>query len=161
MSENHPVVNGLLSQVPDNDPAETSEWVESLSGLIEEKGGPRARYILLHMLDEARRKGIQLPQEYTTPYVNTIPVDQEPYFPGDEAMERQYRRWIRWNAAVQVTRAQRPGIKVGGHISSYASVSTLYEVGLNHFFRGKDHPGGGDHVFFQGHASPGPYARFH
>ena len=75
MSENHPVVNGLLSQVPDNDPAETSEWVESLSGLIEEKGGPRARYILLHMLDEARRKGIQLPQEYTTPYVNTIPVD--------------------------------------------------------------------------------------
>ena len=88
MSENHPVVNGLLSQVPDNDPAETSEWVESLSGLIEEKGGPRARYILLHMLDEARRKGIQLPQEYTTPYVNTIPVDQEPYFPGDEAMER-------------------------------------------------------------------------
>ena len=159
MSENHPVVNGLLSQVPDNDPAETSEWVESLSGLIEEKGGPRARYILLHMLDEARRQGIQLPQEYTTPYVNTIPVDQEPYFPGDEAMERQYRRWIRWNAAVQVTRAQRPGVKVGGHISSYASVSTLYEVGLNHFFRGKDHPGGGDHVFFQGHASPGPYAR--
>ena len=77
MSENHPVVNGLLSQVPDNDPAETSEWVESLSGLIEEKGGPRARYILLHMLDEARRKGIQLPQEYTTPYVNTIPVDQD------------------------------------------------------------------------------------
>ena len=86
-------------------------------------------------------------------------VDQEPYFPGDEAMEREYRRWIRWNAAVQVTRAQRPGVKVGGHISSYASVATLYEVGLNHFFRGKDHPGGGDHVFFQGHASPGPYAR--
>ena len=74
-------------------------------------------------------------------------------------MEREYRRWIRWNAAVQVTRAQRPGVKVGGHISSYASVATLYEVGLNHFFRGKDHPGGGDHVFFQGHASPGPLAR--
>ncbi|MGO3797323.1 MAG: pyruvate dehydrogenase (acetyl-transferring), homodimeric type [Pauljensenia sp.] len=158
-SENHPVVNGLLSQVPDNDPEETAEWVESLSGLIDEKGGPRARYILLHMLAEARRHHVQLPQEYTTPYVNTIPVDQEPYFPGDEAIEREYRRWIRWNAAVQVTRAQRPGVKVGGHISSYASVATLYEVGLNHFFRGKDHPGGGDHVFFQGHASPGPYAR--
>ncbi|WP_075888434.1 pyruvate dehydrogenase (acetyl-transferring), homodimeric type [Actinomyces provencensis] len=158
-SENHPVVNGLLSQVPDNDPEETAEWVESLSGLIDEKGGPRARYILLHMLAEARRRHVQLPQEYTTPYVNTIPVDQEPYFPGDEAIEREYRRWIRWNAAVQVTRAQRPGVKVGGHISSYASVATLYEVGLNHFFRGKDHPGGGDHVFFQGHASPGPYAR--
>ena len=158
-NESHPVVNGLLSQVPDNDPEETSEWVESLSGLINEKGGPRARYILLHMLDKARREGVSLPAEYTTPYVNTIPVEQEPYFPGDEAMERQYRRWIRWNAAVQVTRAQRPGVKVGGHISSYASVATLYEVGLNHFFRGKDHPGGGDHVFFQGHASPGPYAR--
>ena len=159
LHESHPVVNGLIPQVPDNDPQETAEWVESLSGLINEKGGPRARYILLHMLSEARRNGVQLPQEYTTPYVNTIPVDQEPYFPGDEAMEREYRRWIRWNAAVQVTRAQRPGVKVGGHISSYASVATLYEVGLNHFFRGKDHPGGGDHVFFQGHASPGPYAR--
>ena len=159
LHEFHPVVNGLVPQVPDNDPQETAEWVESLSGLINEKGGPRARYILLHMLDEARRNGVQLPQEYTTPYVNTISVDQEPYFPGDEAIEREYRRWIRWNAAVQVTRAQRPGVKVGGHISSYASVSTLYEVGLNHFFRGKDHPGGGDHVFFQGHASPGNYAR--
>ena len=159
LSENHPVVNGLISQVPDNDPAETAEWIESLSGLIDEKGGPRARYILLHMLDQARHQGVHVPQEYTTPYVNTIPVHEEPYFPGDEAMERQYRRWIRWNAAVQVTRAQRPGVKVGGHISSYASVATLYEVGLNHFFRGKDHPGGGDHVFFQGHASPGPYAR--
>ena len=159
LHEFHPVVNGLVPQVPDNDPQETAEWVESLSGLINEKGGPRARYILLHMLDEARRNGVQLPQEYTTPYVNTISVDQEPYFPGDEAMEREYRRWIRWNAAVQVTRAQRPGVKVGGHISSYASVATLYEVGLNHFFRGKDHPGGGDHVFFQGHASPGNYAR--
>jgi pyruvate dehydrogenase E1 component len=158
-SENHPVVNGLLSQVPDNDPEETAEWVDSLSGLIEEKGGPRARYILLHMLEEARRRDVQIPSEYTTPYVNTIPVDQESYFPGDEATERQYRKWIRWNAAVQVTRAQRAGVKVGGHISSYASVATLYEVGLNHFFRGKDHPGGGDHVFFQGHASPGPYAR--
>ena len=160
LHESRPVVvNGLIPQVPDNDPQETAEWVESLSGLINEKGGPRARYILLHMLSEARRNGVQLPQEYTTPYVNTIPVDQEPYFPGDEAMEREYRRWIRWNAAVQVTRAQRPGVKVGGHISSYASVATLYEVGLNHFFRGKDHPGGGDHVFFQGHASPGNYAR--
>ena len=91
-NESHPVVNGLLSQVPDNDPEETSEWVESLSGLINEKGGPRARYILLHMLDKARREGVSLPAEYTTPYVNTIPVEQEPYFPGDEAMERQYRR---------------------------------------------------------------------
>lgn len=157
--EIRPVVNGILSQVPDNDPLETQDWLESLDALIDEKGAPRARYVLLHMLEEARRRDVAIPQETTTPYINTIPVEQEPYFPGDEAMERRYRRWIRWNAAVMVTRAQRPGVKVGGHISSYASVATLYEVGLNHFFRGKDHPGGGDHVFFQGHASPGPYAR--
>ncbi|EEH63925.1 pyruvate dehydrogenase (acetyl-transferring), homodimeric type [Gleimia coleocanis DSM 15436] len=156
---NRPLVNGILSQVPDNDPNETGEWLESLEALINEKGGPRARYVLLHMLDQARRKDVQIPLELTTPYINTIPADEEPEFPGDEKTERAYRRWIRWNAAVQVTRAQRPGVKVGGHISSYASSSTLYEVGFNHFFRGKNHPGGGDHVFFQGHASPGIYAR--
>ncbi|WP_434056930.1 pyruvate dehydrogenase (acetyl-transferring), homodimeric type [Gleimia europaea] len=149
----------MLSQVPDNDPHETEEWLESLRSLYEAKGGPRTRYILLHMLAEARRKDVQIPLELTTPYINTIPVDQEPYFPGDEATERQYRRWMRWNAAVQVMRAQRPGVGVGGHLSSYASVATLYEVGFNHFFRGKNHPGGGDHVFFQGHSSPGVYAR--
>ncbi|MDT3767899.1 pyruvate dehydrogenase (acetyl-transferring), homodimeric type [Gleimia hominis] len=154
-----PIINGVLRQVPDNDPEETAEWLESLSGLIDEKGGPRARYILLHMLHEAQRRDVRLPMELTTPYVNTIPVQEEPYFPGDEKTERQYRRWMRWNAAVQVTRAQRPGVQVGGHISSYASVATLYEVGFNHFFRGKNHPGGGDHVFFQGHSSPGVYAR--
>ena len=157
--EHRPVVGGMLSQVPDNDPQETQEWIESLSDLIDEKGGPRARYVLLHMLDQARRRGVAMPAEVTSPYVNSIPVENEPYFPGDEITERKYRRWIRWNAAVMVTRAQRHGVKVGGHISSYASVATLYEVGLNHFFRGKEHPGGGDHIFFQGHASPGPYAR--
>src|SRR5659263_305054 len=94
-----------------------------------------------------------------TPMVFTYGVHGEPYFPGDEVIERRYRSWIRWNSAVMVTRAQRPGIGVGGHISSYASVSTLYEVGLNHFFRGKDHPGGGDQIYFQGHPSPGMYAR--
>lgn len=159
MSKRSPIVNGMLNQVPDNDPDETLEWLDSLDALIEEKGGPRARYVLLSMLEAARRKDVQIPQETTTPYINTIPVEQEPFFPGDEAMERRYRRWIRWNAAVMVTRAQRPGVGVGGHISSYASVATLYEVGLNHFFRGKNHSGGGDHVFFQGHASPGNYAR--
>ncbi|MDO5671747.1 MAG: pyruvate dehydrogenase (acetyl-transferring), homodimeric type [Actinomycetaceae bacterium] len=154
-----PLINGLLTLVPDNDPEETREWIESLDDMITANGGPRARYLLLQMLDEARKRGVQVPASYTTPFVNTINVEDEPFFPGDEQMERAYRRWIRWNAAVQVTRAQRPGVKVGGHISSYASVSTLYEVGFNHFFRGKNHPGGGDHVFFQGHASPGIYAR--
>ncbi|MDO4791309.1 MAG: pyruvate dehydrogenase (acetyl-transferring), homodimeric type [Buchananella hordeovulneris] len=154
-----PLIDGLLSQVPDIDPEETQEWIDSLDGLIDERGGPRARYILLSMLREARLRNVSVPSSVTTPYVNTIGVHEEPYFPGDEATEEKYRGWIRWNAAVMVTRAQRPGLSVGGHISSYASVATLYEVGLNHFFRGKDHPGGGDHVFFQGHASPGNYAR--
>ncbi len=158
-SDTTPLIDGLLAKVTDNDPEETREWRESLDALIAEKGAPRARYILLSMLAEARLKNVTVPSQLTTPYVNTIAVGEEPYFPGDETTERQYRRWNRWNAAVMVTRAQRPGIGVGGHISSYASVATLYEVGLNHFFRGKDHPGGGDHVFFQGHAAPGNYAR--
>ena len=157
--ETGPLIDGLLSQVEDIDPAETGEWVESLEGLIDDRGGPRARYILLSLLKRARERNVAIPTTIATPYVNTIPVHEEPYFPGDEALERRYRSWIRWNAAVMVTRAQRPGIGVGGHISSYASVATLYEVGLNHFFRGKDHPGGGDQVYFQGHASPGVYAR--
>ena len=157
--ERGPLINGLLSQVPDVDPEETSEWVESLDGLIDDKGGPRARYVMLNMLKRARERNVAIPADLNTPYVNTIGVHDEPYFPGDEVLERTYRSWNRWNAAVMVTRAQRPGVAVGGHISSYASVATLYEVGLNHFFRGKDHPGGGDQVYFQGHASPGVYSR--
>jgi len=159
IEETGPLIGGLLSQVPDIDPDETGEWLESLDGLIDDKGGPRARYVLLSMLRHARQKNVAIPVSTNTPYVNTIAVHDEPYFPGDEAMERRYRSWNRWNAAVMVTRAQRPGIGVGGHISSYASVATLTEVGLNHFFRGKYHPGGGDQVYFQGHASPGVYAR--
>ncbi|SDS41440.1 pyruvate dehydrogenase E1 component [Paraoerskovia marina] len=157
--ETRPLINGLLSQVPDIDPAETSEWVESLDGLIDDRGGPRARYVLLNLLKRARERNVAIPTSINTPYVNTIGVHEEPYFPGDEVIERRYRSWNRWNAAVMVTRAQRPEISVGGHISSYASVATLYEVGLNHFFRGKDHPGGGDQIYFQGHASPGVYSR--
>jgi pyruvate dehydrogenase E1 component len=157
--ERGPLINGLLSQVPDIDPGETDEWVDSLDGLIDDKGGPRARYVLLSLLKRARERNVAIPTSLNTPYVNTIGVHEEPYFPGDEVIERRYRSWIRWNSAVMVTRAQRPGIGVGGHISSYASVATMYEVGLNHFFRGKDHPGGGDQIYFQGHASPGVYAR--
>ena len=122
---NRPVVSGMLSQVPDNDPDEKQVWIDSLEGLNEAKGAPRARYLLLHMLDEARRRDVSIPLETTTPYINSIPVEQEPYFPGDEAMEKRYRMWIRWNAAAMVTRAQRPGVGVGGHISSYASVASL------------------------------------
>ncbi|GAA2009430.1 pyruvate dehydrogenase (acetyl-transferring), homodimeric type [Brevibacterium samyangense] len=154
-----PILNGLPSQVPDIDPEETQEWLASLDALVDEGGRTRARYVMLRLLERARQQNVGVPSLTTTDYVNTIGPEDEPWFPGDESIERRYRSWLRWNAAVMVHRAQRPGIEVGGHISTYASAATLYEVGLNHFFRGKDHPGGGDHIFYQGHASPGMYAR--
>jgi pyruvate dehydrogenase E1 component len=155
-----PVISdGLPSQLPDIDPEETNEWVESLDGVIDERGAKRARYIMLRLLERARERQVGVPPLTSTDYVNTILPEQEPWFPGDEFVERRIRAYIRWNAAMLVHRAQRPQIGVGGHISTYASSASLYEVGMNHFFRGKDHPGGGDQIFFQGHASPGMYAR--
>ncbi|MFI5838659.1 pyruvate dehydrogenase (acetyl-transferring), homodimeric type [Catenuloplanes sp. NPDC051500] len=155
-----PVISdGLPSQLPDIDPEETSEWVESLDGVIDEAGAKRARYVMLRLLERARERQVGVPPLTSTDYINTIPPEQEPWFPGDEMIERRIRAYIRWNAAMLVHRAQRPEVGVGGHISTYASSASLYEVGMNHFFRGKDHPGGGDHIYFQGHASPGMYAR--
>ncbi|MCI7551310.1 MAG: pyruvate dehydrogenase (acetyl-transferring), homodimeric type, partial [Arcanobacterium sp.] len=154
-----PLINGLLSQVPDIDREETEEWIQSLDALIDHQGDNRARYLLMAMQRRARERGIRLPDNIVTPYVNTIGVEDEPFYPGDEKLEREFRRWVRWNAAVMVTRQQRDGIKVGGHISSFAAQATLYEVGHNWFFKGKNAPGGGDHVYFQGHSSPGNYAR--
>ncbi|GID98039.1 pyruvate dehydrogenase (acetyl-transferring), homodimeric type [Amorphoplanes digitatis] len=155
-----PVISdGLPSQLPDIDPEETSEWVESLDGVIDDGGAKRARYVMLRLLERARERQVGVPPLTSTDYINTISPEREPWFPGDEFVERRIRAFIRWNAAMLVHRAQRPEIGVGGHISTYASSASLYEVGMNHFFRGKDHPGGGDHIFFQGHASPGMYAR--
>src|ERR1700744_1164339 len=114
---------------------------------------------MLRLLERAGGQRGSIPALTSTDYVNTIPTEMEPWFPGDEDVERRYRAWIRWNAAIMVHRAQRPGVGVGGHISTYASSPALSEVGFNHFFRGKSHPGGGDQVFIQGHASPGIYAR--
>ena len=157
---NFPTVrDGVASYLIDSDPEETQEWMDSLDGLLEAAGPERGRYLMLRMLERATAQRVALPPLLSTDYVNTIPTTMEPEFPGDEAIEKRYRRWIRWNAAIMVHRAQRPGIGVGGHISTYASAAPLYEVGHNYFFRGKDHPGGGDQVFFQGHASPGVYAR--
>ncbi len=153
------MLNGLPTNLPDLDTEETAEWLNSLDGIIDEGGRNRARYVILKLLERARERQVGVPSLTSTDYVNTIPPEQEPAYPGDEKLERGYRRLLRWNAAMMVHRAQRPGIGVGGHISSYASSATLYEVGFNHFFRGKDHPGGGDQIFFQGHASPGMYAR--
>ena len=154
-----PILNGLPTNLPDIDSEETAEWLESLDLLIDETGRNRARYIMLKLLERARERQIGVPSLTATDYVNTIPPEQEPWYPGDVDLERQFRRLARWNAAMMVHRAQRPGVGVGGHLSSFASSATLYEVGFNHFFRGKDHPGGGDQIFFQGHASPGMYAR--
>jgi len=143
----------------DSDPDETREWQESLQQLVDAKGRGRGREIMLSLLQSSRDLQLGVPMVPTTDYINTIAPENEPEFPGDEDLERRYRAWIRWNAAITVHRAQRPGIGVGGHISTYASSAALYEVGFNHFFRGPDHPSGGDQIFFQGHASPGMYAR--
>ncbi len=143
----------------DSDPTETTEWRESLDSVVAQSGHQRAREIMLSLLKRSKELHLGVPMVPTTDYLNTIAPENEPDFPGDEEIERRYRAWIRWNAAITVHRAQRPGIAVGGHISTYASSAALYEVGHNHFFRGADHPGGGDQVFYQGHASPGMYAR--
>lgn len=143
----------------DSDPEETAEWQQSLDELIAAKGPERGKAIMLSLLKRSKELQLGVPMVPTTDYINTIAPQDEPEFPGDEEVERRYRAWLRWNAAMIVHRAQRPGISVGGHISTYASSATLYEVGHNHFFHGHDNPGGADQIFYQGHASPGMYAR--
>src|SRR3954471_3884749 len=150
---------GLPTQLPDIDPEETSDWIESFDALVDERGRERARYVMLRLLERAREMQVGVPALRSTDYINTIPPEREPWFPGDEETERRIRAFIRWNAAVMVSSANRKGLEVGGHIATYQSSASLYEVGFNHFFRGKDHPGGGDQIYIQGHASPGIYAR--
>ena len=148
-----------VDQLIDANPDETAEWHQSLDALIKHAGPARARYLMLSLIKRAHEANISLPNLRLTDYMNTIPPESEPQFPGNEFLERRIRAYIRWNAAIMVHRAQRPGVGVGGHISTFASSAALYEVGFNHFFKGKDHQGGGDQIFFQGHASPGMYAR--
>ncbi|MCW2855011.1 MAG: pyruvate dehydrogenase [Marmoricola sp.] len=145
--------------MPDIDPDETTDWIDSFDALIDDRGRERARYVMLRLLERARQKQVGVPALRSTDYINTIPPEREPWFPGDEDIERRIRAFIRWNAAVMVSDANRKGLEVGGHIATYQSSASLYEVGFNHFFRGKDHPGGGDQIYIQGHASPGIYAR--
>ncbi|SNR72200.1 pyruvate dehydrogenase E1 component [Haloechinothrix alba] len=151
--------DGLPGHLPDTDSEETREWVEALDGVVASQGSTRARYIMQTLLERARTHRVGVPELRRTDYVNTIPAAAEPSFPGDEHVERRIRAFIRWNAAIMVARANRPEVGVGGHIATYASAASLYEVGFNHFFRGKDGDGPGDQVFVQGHASPGIYAR--
>jgi pyruvate dehydrogenase E1 component len=153
------ISDGLPTQLPDIDPDETREWLESFDTVVRTRGRTRARYVMLKLLERAREQQVGVPGLRSTDYINTIPPEGEPWFPGDEYVERRIRAYIRWNAAVMVSRANRPGLGVGGHIATYASAASLYEVGFNHFFRGKDHGESGDQVFIQGHAAPGIYAR--
>ena len=149
---------GYRQQLPDRDPQETEEWVDSIASIIDIKGEERARYLLQTLIREARDRNIAIPPLTNSPYVNTIPPESEPKYPGDEILEKKIRRIIRWNAAMMVSKANKKFEGLGGHISTYASAASLYEVGFHHFFKGKNN-GIGDFIYYQGHASPGIYSR--
>jgi pyruvate dehydrogenase E1 component len=143
----------------DLDQEETKEWLESLQAVIEREGPERAHYLIEQLVDYTRRSGGYLPYKATTAYINTIPANLGKKHPGNTQLERRIKSFIRWNAMAMVVRASKRGGELGGHIASFASAATLYDVGFNHFFRGPEHPGGGDLVYIQGHSSPGIYAR--
>ena len=147
------------SKFDDVDPDETREWLESIDSVLRTHGADRAHYLLERVIDHTRRSGAYLPFKPNTAYVNTISPGQEKEYPGDRSVERRLEAYIRWNAIAMVVQANRQSSEYGGHIASYASAATLYEVGFNHFWRapGESHPG--DMVFIQGHSSPGIYAR--
>ena len=151
--------DGSTHQLPDTDPGETEEWLDSLDAVVEVQGKTRARYLLSRLLERARSSQVSFPATVSTPYINSISSEYEPWFPGDEHLERRIRAYIRWNAAVMVVRANTKAEGIGGHLSTFASSASLYEIGFNHFFKGKDSGSPGDHIYFQGHAAPGVYAR--
>ncbi|EEF78685.1 pyruvate dehydrogenase (acetyl-transferring), homodimeric type [Methylophaga thiooxydans] len=148
-----------MTDFVDHDPQETQEWLDALESVIEAGGEQKAHYIIEKLIDMARRTGINLPYSANTAYVNTIPVDQQERIPGDQAMEHKLRSYIRWNAMAMVQKANMKPGSVGGHIASFSSAATLYDVGFNHFFKGDEYGNGADMVFVQGHSSPGIYAR--
>ncbi len=148
-----------MSMKPDIDPQETQEWLDALEAVLENEGVERAHFLLERLIDKARRSGAYLPYSANTAYVNTIPPQQQKRFPGDRALERRIRSFIRWNAMAMVVQANRLSTELGGHIASFASVATLFDVGFNHFFRASNSDQKGDLIFFQGHSAPGIYAR--
>jgi pyruvate dehydrogenase E1 component len=153
------IIDGFSHQVPDIDPQETKEWLDSFDSVVDARGKTRGRYLLMKLLERARQLQVGFPATVSSPYLNTIPREAEPWFPGDEDMERRIRAYIRWNAAVMVVRANLLSTGIGGHLATFASSASLYEVGFNHFFHGKADGRYGDQIFFQGHAAPGIYAR--
>jgi pyruvate dehydrogenase E1 component len=155
----NPNAHAAQSPVDDLDPQETAEWMESLEGVVRTGGAERAQFLLQQLIAQAAALGAKaMPGGVTTPYVNTIPVEKEPAYPGNRELERKIKSAVRWNAMAMVKQANKT-TNVGGHIATFASAATLYEVGFNHFFKGRNGEQSGDVVFYQGHASPGPYAR--
>ena len=148
-----------MSPTPDVDPQETQEWLDAFDSVLEYEGAQRAHYLLERLVDKARRSGAYLPYSATTAYINTIPPGQEERSPGDHELEHRLRCYVRWNAMAMVVRANKTSSELGGHIASFASAATLYDVGFNHFFHAPSEHHGGDLVFFQGHSAPGIYAR--
>ena len=143
----------------DIDPIETNEWIDSLNSVIENDGSSRASYLLNKVIDQAYKSGLVLPDTRTTPYINTIPPEAEAKSTGDQNIEKKLRAYIRWNAAAMVVKANKKSPELGGHIGTFASAATLYDVGMNHFWRAKNNKFGGDLIYFQGHSAPGMYAR--
>ena len=148
-----------MAAKPDIDPQETQEWLEALDGVLENEGPDRAHFLLEQLIDKARRSGAYLPYSANTAYLNTIPLTKQDPFPGDRSMERRIRSFVRWNAMAMVVQANRKSTELGGHIASFASSATLFDVGYNHFFRATNDNQEGDLVFIQGHSAPGVYAR--
>ena len=149
----------VTNEEGDIDPLETSEWLDSLSDVIAKDGNQRAHYLIKELINKAYMEGANIPYTQNTPYINTIPVSEEKKSNGDQNIERRIRSLIRWNAAAMVVRANKKFPELGGHIGTFASAATLYDVGMNHFWRAKNNKFGGDLVYFQGHSAPGMYAR--
>jgi pyruvate dehydrogenase E1 component len=143
----------------DLDPQETQEWLDALASVVEFEGTEKAQHLINSLIAHARKYGIDTLYSANTPYINTIPAEQQTAYPGDQEIEGRLRSLIRWNAMAMVVKANRLSTELGGHIASFASSATLYEVGFNHFFKGPDAPTGADMIFFQGHTSPGMYSR--
>ena len=151
--------DGLHEQIPDIDPDETDDWLQSFAAVVEERGKNRARFLIRRLMSKAREMQVDFPATVSTPYINTIAPEDEPWFPGDEGIEKRLRAFIRWNAVAMVTHANSWADGIGGHLSTFASSAALYDVGFNHFWQGKDDGEPGDHIYIQGHAAPGIYAR--
>jgi len=151
--------DGLHEQIPDIDPDETDDWLQSFAAVVEERGKNRARFLIRRLMSKAREMQVDFPATVSTPYINTIAPEDEPWFPGDDDIEKRLRAFIRWNAVAMVTHANSWADGIGGHLSTFASSAALYDVGFNHFWHGKDDGEPGDHIYIQGHAAPGIYAR--